>query len=125
MTTTTYRTEIAARQDGWGGEGWYVLSDDGSISGPYRTALDCPEHTTMATPTTLDDLCDTLTECPSCRAGDDDESPHTCGGLDWTALPTFGGAEPRDTSGVWSWDEGRLLVGTCGSDLRIVSRNDA
>ena len=41
---------------------------------------------------------------------------------DLTRLPTYGGAEPRTTSGVWSWDAGRLLVGTCAEDYRIVPR---
>lgn len=39
-----------------------------------------------------------------------------------THLPTFVGEEPSNTSGVWSWDESRLLVGTCASDLRIEDR---
>ena len=39
-----------------------------------------------------------------------------------TNLPTFGGVEPADTSGVWSWDADRLLVGTCADDLEIVER---
>lgn len=43
---------------------------------------------------------------------------------EWTRLPTFGGDEPRSTSGVWSWDATRLLVGTCADDLRIVPRED-
>lgn len=37
-------------------------------------------------------------------------------------LPTFGGVEPKDTLEVWSWDETRLLVGTCAADLEIVAR---
>ena len=37
-------------------------------------------------------------------------------------LPTFGGVEPEDTSEIWSWDETRLLVGTCCADLEIVNR---
>ena len=37
-------------------------------------------------------------------------------------LPTFGGDEPKDTLEVWSWDETRLLVGTCLADLEIVDR---
>lgn len=41
-----------------------------------------------------------------------------------TDLPTFGGAAPADTDGVWSWDEQRLLVGTCADDLEIVARTD-
>lgn len=39
-----------------------------------------------------------------------------------SSLPTFGGEEPADTQEVWSWDETRLLVGTCASDLEIVDR---
>jgi hypothetical protein len=31
--------------------------------------------------------------------------------LDICDLPTFGGVAPRDTMGIWSWDESRLLVG--------------
>jgi len=42
--------------------------------------------------------------------------------IDWSSLPTFGGPEPRDTSGVWSWDATHLLVGTCVDDLKIVPR---
>lgn len=41
---------------------------------------------------------------------------------DMTSLPTYGGAEPASTSGVWSWDATRLLVGTCADDFRIVDR---
>ena len=37
-------------------------------------------------------------------------------------LPTFGGEEPDDTSEVWSWDETRLLVGTCADDIEIINR---
>lgn len=44
--------------------------------------------------------------------------------IDWTSLPTFGGAEPASTLEVWSWDETRLLVGTCADDLQIVDRDD-
>ncbi|MBK5247495.1 MAG: hypothetical protein JJE49_09555 [Peptostreptococcaceae bacterium] len=38
-----------------------------------------------------------------------------------TSLPTFGGPAPSDTTEVWSWDETRLLIGTCASDLQIVN----
>lgn len=81
----------------------------------------------MVATTTLAELFDTLTGCPACLAGVDpqydDDPAHTCGDLDWTSLPTFGGTEPRDTVGVWSWDADNLLVGTCASDLRIEPRN--
>ncbi len=45
--------------------------------------------------------------------------------LDWdTDLPTFGGEAPEDTTGVWSWDEDRVLWGTCADDLRILDRSE-
>lgn len=40
----------------------------------------------------------------------------------WCELPTFGGTEPRDTQGVWSWDETHLLVGDGRAELRILPR---
>jgi hypothetical protein len=42
--------------------------------------------------------------------------------VDLTSLPNCGGVEPADTSGVWSWDAQRLLVGD--ADWEIVSRDD-
>ena len=42
---------------------------------------------------------------------------------DWSDLPNYGGA-PVDALGVWSWDETRLLVGECSSDVTIVDRTD-
>lgn len=44
--------------------------------------------------------------------------------IDFADLPTFGGEEPSDTSGVWSWDKDNLLVGTCVDDMEIVSREE-
>lgn len=44
------------------------------------------------------------------------------GECDTTSLPTFGGNEPENTQGVWSWDETHMIVGTCPSDMEIVSR---
>ena len=41
-----------------------------------------------------------------------------------TDLPAFGGEDPDDTHGVWSWDAGRMIVGSCPSDFEIVSRNE-
>lgn len=49
---------------------------------------------------TLDDLLDALRAAD--RISDD---------TDMSSLPTFGGDEPEDTSEVFSWDAGRLLVG--------------
>ncbi len=49
--------------------------------------------------------------------------PWAHGDRDWTSLPTFGGEEPDDTSGVWSWDETRVITGTCADDLKIAPRD--
>ena len=43
---------------------------------------------------------------------------------DWSDLPSYGGATPENTLGIWSWDETRLLVGQCASDLEIRDRAD-
>jgi len=37
-------------------------------------------------------------------------------------MDDFGGEAPGCTSGVWSWDETHLLVGTHAGDLAIVTR---
>jgi len=39
-------------------------------------------------------------------------------------LPTFGGDIPSDTTHIWSWDEERLLVGTCSTDYGIMTRKE-
>lgn len=44
--------------------------------------------------------------------------------IDWSNLPTFGGPEPENTLGVWSWDPTRLLVGEGTNDLKIVPRKE-
>jgi hypothetical protein len=67
---------------------------------------------TGCTPTTLNDLAIALVDAT--RIGADEA-------IDWANLPTFGGNEPSDTFGVWSWDANSLLVGE-GSDLEIVPR---
>ncbi len=74
---------------------------------------------TIAAPTTLERLQDYL------RVGTLwDGAPLKHGELDTTSLPTFGGPEPADTQGVWSWDEERLLVGTCPSDVMLEWRTE-
>lgn len=67
----------------------------------------------------LDALLDALSELDA--SGVDSEAS---GLVDLTNLPTFGGTEPENTTGVWSWDEDSLIVGTCLDDLRIVTRED-
>ncbi len=65
---------------------------------------------------TLDELLDAL------RAEKPNQQGDTA--IDWTDLPTFGGEEPNDPGGIWSWDETRLLVGASVDELRIVSRRE-
>ena len=38
--------------------------------------------------------------------------------------PTFGGDEPDDTAGMWSWDHTHLLVGEGWGGLRLVAREE-
>lgn len=46
-------------------------------------------------------------------------------GADLDGLPTFGGSVPKDTMAIWSWDEGRLLVGEGAlSEWQIISRDE-
>ncbi len=58
--------------------------------------------------TSLDDLCSILNEM-----GAEIKATHSSDKLeeyvDLAALPTFGGKEPSDTRGIWSWDKTRLL----------------
>ena len=69
-------------------------------------------------PTTLDELL-ALLRADTIWAG----APMRHGDLDTTSLPTFGGAEPVSTEGVWSWDADRLIVGTCPDDYCISVRD--
>jgi len=65
--------------------------------------------------TDLDELLAALQEIEAQLAGGPDEDDPLCVRVaelvDVTSLPTYGGQEPRDTTGVWSWDATRLLVG--------------
>ena len=42
--------------------------------------------------------------------------------LDWSSLPFYSEDEPENTSEVWSWDENRMIVGTCADDMQLVAR---
>lgn len=82
------------------------------------------------TPKTLDELFDILCAAPTeknteaqGRYAEAHGLPHAHGEIDWTSLPTFGGEEPANTRGIWSWDETRLLVGW-DSAMRIVTRSE-
>ena len=64
--------------------------------------------------TSLDDLMDVLEQ----------DDLLDLDSFDWTELPTFGGKEPQNTEGVWSWDKKRVLVGTSFDDLSIEHNKD-
>lgn len=66
------------------------------------------ENRIMDTPEDLDDLLRAI------ESGQIELTPD---------LPTFGGEEPSNTWGVWSWDADRLLV-TEDGELAIVDRED-
>lgn len=62
--------------------------------------------------TTLDELCSTLNEIESKIAAQNTFALFDSkidNYVDLAALPTFGGVEPNDTSGIWSWDATRFL----------------
>lgn len=55
----------------------------------------------------------------------DNESALSAYGVDLHALKTFGGKEPKNTEGLWSWDENTLLVGDgLFRDWTLVDRDD-
>ena len=74
------------------------------------------------TPQNLDDL---LAAMQNATTADEFAAlglPVAQGEPDWTSLPTYGGEEPDDTTEIWSWDEDRLIAGTCADDVQIVPR---
>jgi hypothetical protein len=65
---------------------------------------------------TLDELCEALNR--ACETHDDPDEKQTIEdriqGVDMADLPTFGGPEPRNTDGIYSWDETRILYARSG-----------
>jgi len=60
----------------------------------------------------LSQLLETLRTIESVLSETDDCDPLRVDELvDVTSLPTYGGEDPENTVGVWSWDETSLLVG--------------
>lgn len=69
---------------------------------------------------TLDDLLIVLNETvPALLNADEREILST----EFCDLPIYGGNEPHNTTGVWSWDSGRKIVGDC-LPFRIVVRGE-
>jgi hypothetical protein len=74
--------------------------------------------------TNLDELRSTLTSIESeISIENDSRTFHTNIGehVDLAGLPTFGGVEPTDTLGIYSWDATRILT-AYGSEWEIGSR---
>tara|TARA_R110000868_G_scaffold12045_1_gene58478 strand:- start:42 stop:488 length:447 start_codon:yes stop_codon:yes gene_type:complete len=80
-------------------------------------------NTLIAAATSLDDLADILNSHPSLDELGDGE-PRLDEVADLAGLPTFGGTEPADTSGIWSWDETRLLVTGGDESFSIEERGE-
>lgn len=58
--------------------------------------------------TNLDALRDVLNTIEAELTGDG--APKLTDVIDTTSLPVFGGTEPADTRGIYSWDESRILT---------------
>ena len=84
------------------------------------------EQTRINAATTLDDLAETLnTIAEELRAKEEEDTfaPSIDDLVDVAELPTFGGADPKHTSEVWSWDERRIITAS-GSTWVIENRCD-
>ena len=68
---------------------------------------------TVAEATSLGELCEVFNAY-------EDESWKLTDIVDMSSLPTFGGTEPEQTCGIWSWDETRLMVQDSGMQEFII-----
>ena len=66
----------------------------------------------------------TLDELLACLKTDDPRLPHIGDEIDWSALPTFSDRVPTDTTGVWSYDDTRVLVGDSPETWCLEDRED-
>lgn len=96
------------------GEGFYDAASRWMDSDPrVEEAIDVIESATS-----LDELADALNELV-----DPDVAQEVGNYFERWDYPTFGGDEPDDTFGVWSWDEDRMLIGE-SQPFEIVSRRE-
>jgi hypothetical protein len=84
--------------------------------------------TAIASTTSLDELCAILNDLGDAIAstqssGEDAADLIHAYSLAVESAPTFGGDEPHDTNGIWSWDESRLLVGGGWGGLQVIDRD--
>ena len=63
--------------------------------------------------------------CAFAAADDPAPSRHEESIMDFDfRMPTFGGKRPENDGLVWSWDDERVIVGTCAADLEMRRRDD-
>ena len=87
-------------------------------------------------PQTLADLCEALNNWHTIAHGELaglDQTPRQLwpgapmahGRLDMTSLPTFGGEEPSNTTGIWSWDATHyLMTGDANLPFALIPRDE-
>lgn len=109
------RAEVYAYESAQGGHVWIDWETGVHYAGPSPHGW-----TTSADDDDRPDLGDLEGLLAAIRL--DDPRVVDCDGELICDLPTFGGIEPANTTGVWSWDENRLLVGDCADDLEILPR---
>ena len=122
LVRTTDKAGLYQAQDRLGQYIWLRPADDGLYAPASGWMADDPNVDGLLydirQAVDLDDLADALDRLaaadPAVRTAVDAE-------IDWANLPVFGGEEPADTAGVWSWDETRLLVGD-SQPFRLVPR---
>lgn len=96
-----------------------VVDASHRLESEHETIADAVDHEIPA-PTTLEALMERM-QAGECWY----DAPVKHGELDWSSLPTFGGDDPVDTVGIWSWDADSLLIGDDGSTLEIIDREES
>ena len=65
-------------------------------------------------PDTIDNLSDLLEAIKA----------NTYTDVEMSSLPNFGGSEPQDTLGIWSWSAEEILFGEGLNEMQILSRSE-
>lgn len=94
------------------------FGDPGDLPCPY------PSETIRLAVDDLQDLLELLKEAEAELSDPDAIGDDVVQRADLCRLPTYGGEDAAHNFGVWSWDERRLLVGTCIDDMKLVTREE-
>lgn len=95
-----------------------VIDSSNKETSAHETIADAVDYEIPA-PSTLEELMERM-QANACW----NDAPVKQGGLDWSSLPTFGGDDPIDTAGIWSWDADSFLIGENADSLQIIDRED-